>query len=481
MDLRCFSSLHVQEPVIEGKRALARIETVDIDGVSNGFELSFKYDVELGEADPPLLRLAAAMPLVNYGLFSDEISLGFEVSRADLKLLEDLLVVFGMDILVNKVLRRRADYILGQYLPGEGEVRGEGDVRVARLSPLGVYGDEPLGPEPKPGSCGVLSSGGKESLLTYGMLRELGAEVHPLYVNESGGHWRTALTAYRRHTGVDPNTSRVWTDIDRFYVFMLDRMRIIRGDHRKVRADTYPIRLCIFPVYVHMLLPLFARRGIGNLLIGSEFDDLREPPVHSGIGHHYGVYDQSIDYDRRMDEWYGKRLPGMRQWSALRTVSGLVVERTLVRRYPELARLQRSCHSAHLEGESVVQCGECSKCLGVMLFLRAVGGDPASMLYEKRDVDRFWGRVSKGGLRLDQDEREHALLLAGGSENGVPGAEHWHVDTIHLDDANIDVGSIPPRFRDGILGILEEHTNGYSQLKDGAWVPTSSRPQRRGP
>ncbi|MFP3912873.1 MAG: hypothetical protein ACLFUT_12435, partial [Desulfobacteraceae bacterium] len=39
----------------------------------------------------------------------------------------------------------------------------------------------------------VSSSGGKESLLTYGLLQELGIETHPLFVNESGRHWFTAL------------------------------------------------------------------------------------------------------------------------------------------------------------------------------------------------------------------------------------------------------------------------------------------------
>ena len=41
-----------------------------------------------------------------------------------------------------------------------------------------------------------MSSGGKDSLLTYGIMKEVGANVFPIFVNESGGHWKTASVAY---------------------------------------------------------------------------------------------------------------------------------------------------------------------------------------------------------------------------------------------------------------------------------------------
>src|SRR4030042_5652489 len=209
---------------------------------------------------------------------------------------------------------------------------------MAEIVPKALVEDGTLSWEVNENGCGVLSRGGKESLLTYGMLKEVGADVHPLYVNESGGHWRTALPAYRHHAKNELNTERVWINVDRFYTFMLDNMRIIRKDHRKVWADTYPIRLCIFPVYVFLLLPIFARRKIGNLLIGSELDDPRALPLFKKIKHYFGVYDQTQDFDLRMEQWYMKRLPGMRQWGAVRPIFGMIVDRVLSKRYPELAK-----------------------------------------------------------------------------------------------------------------------------------------------
>ena len=409
------------------------------------------------------MRLASIMPVINYGLFSKEIKLMFPISASDFSLLNDLLEIFAKDIFINKLVRKKNPYILPQFLPLESEVTNENACPMAKITPTALSEDVPISQGATENSCGVLSSGGKESLLTYAMLKEIGAEVYPLYVNESGGHWRTALTAYRQFAKNEPNTTRVWTNVDRFYTFMLDHMRIIRPDHRKVWADTYPIRLCIFPVYVFLLLPIFKHKKIGNLLIGSELDDPRASPLFKGIKHYFGVYDQTQDFDLRMEQWYLKRLPGMRQWSAVRSISGMIVERILTNRYPELARVQRSCHSCRFEKGKIVPCGQCSKCQGVLLFLLANQIDPSIMEYRKEDILALPERLSKGALRLDEDEREHSLFLS--KLPGLVGKEYCHIETIHLNKPTSDIELIPTRFRTPLLKILEEYTKGFTKLE----------------
>jgi hypothetical protein len=380
--------------------------------------------------------------------------------------------VFTRDIFINKLVRRKNPYILPQFLPLECEVTPENVRPLAKIIPVALYEDFPISQGFNENSCGVLSSGGKESLLTYAMLKEIGAEVHPLYVNESGGHWRTALTAYRQFVRNEPNTARVWTNVDRFYTFMLDHMRIIRPDHRKVWSDTYPIRLCIFPVYVFLLLSVFVRRKIGSLLIGSELDDPRTSPLFKGIKHYFGVYDQTQDFDLRMEQWYMKRLPGMRQWSAVRPISGMIVERVLTSRYPELARVQRSCHSCRFEKGKIVPCGHCSKCQGVLLFLLANQMDPSIMEYRKEDVIALPERVAKGALRLDEDEREHSIFLS--KLPSLVGKEHSHVETIHVHKPTSDIELVPARFRIPLLKIMMEYTKGFTKLEGDSWVPVNS-------
>jgi len=333
-----------------------------------------------------------------------------------------------------------------------------------------VYNDKIISSDMDKNSCGILSSGGKESLLTYGLLKEIGCNIYPLYVNESGGHWRTAIPAYRHHKSIDPKTQRVWTNIDSFYVFMLDNLKFIRSDHRKVWADTYPIRLCIFPFYVFLLLPIFVDKKIRNLLIGSEFDDLRSTPEYLGITHYYGIYDQHQDYDITMNNWYKKRIPDLHQWSAVRNISGLVVEKILIKRYPKLAKLQRSCHSCHFEKNMIVPCGTCSKCMGVLLFLLANKANPEIMNFKKESIESFLKQVDPLKLRLDQDEKNHSFYILDNNLNYNPVD---HVEKIHINKTTCDPDTIPKHLRNNLMEIIKKYTNGYCELKKEEWISSN--------
>jgi hypothetical protein len=468
MNLQCFESIAVSEPMLHGNSVDTKISCINTAGEQHLFHLRFKYEEPPSQKQLALLRLASVMPLLNYGLFTREIRLEWQVSKADFSLLTDLLDVFSKDIFINKLVRKKNPYVLPQFIPSATEVTEANARPMAKIVATGIVEDVSISSEFNENTCGVLSSGGKESLLTYAVLKEIGAEVHPLYVNESGGHWRTALPAYRHFKENYPNTARVWTNVDRFYTFMLDQMRIIRKDHREIWADTYPIRLCIFPVYVFLLLPIFAKRRIGNILIGSEFDDPRMSSYFAGIRHFFGVYDQTQDFDVRMEHWFSKRMSGMRQWSAVRTISGMIVERILTSRYPELARLQRSCHSCRFNHGDLLPCGKCSKCQGVLLFLLANNADPSIMGYSEADVSVLPARIDEGNLRLDEDEKNYALFLAKLLPNLKQ--ETRHIETIHLNNPTSDLHLLPAHFRKPIFDIILKYTKGFSALKGELWV-----------
>jgi len=469
-DLLCFSSIELSEPKIFGKSVYSNVILNKINGDKPSFNILLKYEQNLKDEYLPLLRLAFTMPLLNYGLFSKNIKLNFQISKADYYILDNLNKIFSRDIFVNKILRRRANYILPDFLPKDENIKPEDSSNIALIKPLKIYNNKKILYGFDENSCGVLSSGGKESLLTYGMLNEIGCKTYPLYVTESGGHWRTAIPAYRYHKEIDTKTQHVWTNIDRYYVFMLDNLKFIRPDHRNIRADTYPIRLCIFPFYVFLLLPIYADKKIGNLLIGSEFDDLRTCPKYLGIKHYYGIYDQHQDYDILMNNWYKERMPGLIQWSAVRNISGLIVERILFKRYPELTRYQRSCHSCHFEKEEIVPCGKCSKCMGVLLFILANKADPEIMNFKKEDINNFSNRVNPSNLRLDEDEKQQSFYLIGDKMDCLNIKPVDHVEKIHINKKTCDLDMIPEHIRFKLIDIIKKYTNGNCELKNEQWT-----------
>jgi hypothetical protein len=470
----CLSSITLSDPTIDKSTVRTDVNVRGVNGLEHRFEFVNKYEQQLQDQHLPLLRLAFCMPLLNYGLFTKTFQLNFPVSTADLALLNDLNMVFSRDIFVNKIAHGDNPYILPEFFPDKSRITSRDGDPKAVIAPAKVTPDVTISATSDPLKAGVLSSGGKDSLLTYGLLKELGANVYPLYVNESGGHWKTALTAYKYHQKTEPNTRRVWTNIDRFYTFMLDHLRFIRPDHRTLWHDTYPLRLCIFPFYVFSLLPLFVEENIGNLLLGSEFDDLRYETQYKGIQHYFGVYDQHQDFDVRMNTWFQKRAPGLYQWSALRNISGLVDQKILVQRYPILAKQQRSCHSCHIKNGKVYPCGACSKCLGILLYLLANGSDPTMMNYRKKDIDYFYKHVGSSSLKLDKDEKDQSFFLL--KEKGsVPRVSYVdHVEKIHIHPATCDPHLYPRQFRQRLLQILEEYTTGYCMLQNGEWVPTET-------
>ena len=470
VSLHCFDSIEVSEPIIKGANINSKIKCRKVAGKEDSFTFSAKYEDSLSPDSIAIVRMALVMPLLNYGLFTKEIRLNFDTSESDFSLLKDLLEIFSKDIFVNKLFRWKNPYVLPQFIPPKDDIPEWNAISQARIIPQRIIEDNPISSEFHEYSCGVLSSGGKESLLTYGLLKEIEAEVHPLYVTESGGHWRTALPAYRQFRDNDSKTLRVWTNVDRFYTFMLDQMRIIRKDHRKIWADTYPIRLCIFPVYVFLLLPIFAERKIGNILIGSEFDDPRTPPYFEGIRHYFGVFDQTQDFDLRMEKWFSKRMPGLRQWSALRSISGLIVERILTSRYPALARVQRSCHSCRFAQATLLPCGKCSKCQGVLLFLLANHVDPSIIGYKNIDVTMLPARIAEGNLKLDEDEKIYSMFLSKLLPS-LSNEDPSHVETIHVNKETTDLQLLPKPFRHSIIKILLEYTKGFSILKEESWIP----------
>jgi hypothetical protein len=222
----------------------------------------------------------------------------------------------------------------------------------------------------------ILSSGGKDSLLSFGLLDEMGRDVHPIFVNESGRHWFTALNAYRHFKDNIPNTGRVWVNADRFFSWMLRRMPFIRKDFAGVRSDDYPVRLWTVAVFLFGVLPLMHKRGIGRLVIGDEFDTSRRV-TSQGIRHYDGLYDQSIWFDEALSRYFMRKGWAVTQFSVLRPLSELLIEKILVKRYPHLQEHQTSCHATHKAADRVKPCGKCEKCRRIVGLLTALEENPA--------------------------------------------------------------------------------------------------------
>ncbi|MCC6746018.1 MAG: creatininase family protein [Deltaproteobacteria bacterium] len=476
--------LEVGPVELQPTRLVCPYRVVQKEG-SHVFELSYVFEEEVftpGEpASENLAAMMAAQVALNYGLFCKEIVFAGPFDAVDRQFLEEMARNTAREIYVKKFLEPNP-FIVGPAasLP---VVKRESYLRAA------LYFKDPPPVTAVQGSeegarrwgvessrHAVLSSGGKDSLLSFGALRELGKETHAIFVNEAGRHWFTALNAYRHFAANVPGTARVWTNADRLFSWMKRHLAFVRPDFARVRADEYPVRLWTVAVFLFGALPLLRKRGIGRLIIGDEYDTTVRT-THRGITHYNGLFDQSRYFDAAMSRYFHRKGFGVSQFSILRPLSEILIEKILAERYPDLIKFQVSCHATHTEGERVLPCGACEKCRRIVGMLVAMGTDPAVCGYTPKQVEQCLRALAEGGVHQEAEGAQHlAYLLARkgllpeaavGRAKARPRPE---VMKLRFDPERSPLGVIPADLRGALFRIYLQHAEGAVQRSGRLWL-----------
>jgi creatinine amidohydrolase/Fe(II)-dependent formamide hydrolase-like protein len=471
---------------VERQRVVAPY-TVIQDRRTDTIELIYRYEDTVFSPDEwasqNLSSMVTAQVALNYGLFCDEIVFHGSFDQHDKRFIEEMARNTAREIFVNKFLEhnpflrgpaqelpplRRDNYLRAQIVfSSEGE-----EARVAPRDDrerVSVWGADPL-------RHAILSSGGKDSLLSFGVLREIGCEVHPIFINESGRHWFTALNAYRHFAGNVPNTARVWTNSDRVFSWMLRHLPFVRQDFSRVRSDDYPIRLWTVAVFLFGALPILKRRRIGRLLIGDEFDTTRRAS-YRGITHYSGLYDQSRFFDNVLTRYFHRKRWGISQFSILSPLSELLIEKILVERYPELQRHQVSCHATHVEGERVQPCGRCEKCRRIVGMLMALGADPIRCGYAEKHIGDCLQELVERGIHQEAEGGEHLAfvlkkrgLIPKASVGSARARHRPEIMKLRFDPLKSPIDGIPKDLREPLYRLYLNHAEGAVKRAERMWI-----------
>jgi len=484
-DLKAFRELRVSDPVLKPDASVSTYTFVDRKGKKREVELRWKFPVPLyADADGVMrnhARLHHAIPSLNYGLFCDRVVLEGPLAAEDVAYLKQMQQATAQEQYLTRFVRDEPHLlILPEYhvKPEDFEPEAVRDLARIEVDVEKVEG-EPRKVDPE--RFAVLSSGGKESLLTYGLLRELDRDVAPVYVNESGRHWHTALLGHRLHEKKDPRTRRIWSSVDRLYVAANRLLPFVRKDFQRVAADVYPIQLFTFNSYQLGVAGLCLHEGRGTMLMGNEFDEGPWPEV-KGVRHWHAIYDQSQEFDLVLNAFFArKKWGGLRQTSLLRSLSSLLIEDLLASRYPDLVAVQTSCHATHVERGRPVPCGRCSKCLGVLLFLLAGGHDPKKLRYKAADAKALGARVAATHIKVDEAEAEHAMWLAQergwrfeGSANGFAPRAHPEVQAIRFHPEMSRRDAMPASLAADCYRIFATRAKGVLEKRGEDWVPAQA-------
>ena len=489
-----FDELSVGPVHLERRRITAPYRLQQFSGQVSETQLIYTYEEDVFDPEEPessnLAAMMAVQVAINYGLFCRKVVLIGSYDSQDRRWIRSMMENTAREIYVNRLhaenpflIRSAGDAPLRKrrrYCQAEIEFRSDpSDAASCKWR---------LWPTRKDRYC-ILSSGGKDSLLTYGLIDEIlrtrdgsGAEasghdpaegVHPIFVNESGRHWFTALNAYRHFREHVPNTGRVWVNSDRVFSWFLKHMPFIRKDFASLRSDDYPIRLWTVAVFLFGVLPLVRKRGIGRLLIGDEYDTTRHVTT-SGIRHYAGLYDQSVDFDHALSGYFLQKGWSVSQFSLLRPLSELLIQGLLVNRYPHLYPLQVSCHAAHKQGDRVVPCGRCEKCRRIVGMQMAAGADPTRCGYTEEQIEPCLQALVRKGTHQEGEGQQHLLyrLAEKGLLTDVPGRlrPRPEVDRLRFHPRHSPINGLPLDLRRPLFGICLAHADGAVKWIGRRWV-----------
>jgi len=478
--LKVFERLEIGPVKLEPKRLIAPYRLF-YNGKMEQTELIYSYQEPVFDpAEPESRNLAdmiAAQVALNYGLFCDAMIFHGLYDGIDRRFIRDMAENTAREIYVKKFLEPNP-FLVGPAAGLAPEKRQKyllAELQFPQTLQRKTKSVRQLWSTHKDKHC-ILSSGGKDSLLSYGLLNEIGREVHPVFVNESGRHWFTALNAYRYFKDNIPNTARVWVNSDRLFSWMLRRMPFIRKDFATVRSDQYPIRLWTVAVFLFGALPLVRKRGIGRLLIGDEFDtSVRK--VHHGISHYDGLFDQSIYFDHSITNYFMRKSWAISQFSILRPLSELLIEKILALRYPHLQQHQISCHAAHTETDRVYPCGKCEKCRRIVSMLLAFDVDPSRCGYKPSQIkNSLAGFVNKGIAQEAAGFRQLGFMLMQKGLIDVPEVrkkafgEQPEVLRLRYDPQTSPMNTIPKDLRIGLLQIFMQYAEGARHRSGKTWT-----------
>ncbi len=465
---------------IEPKKVKALYQVEGFAGEVSSFELIYSYEQpyfdRLRPADVNLASMMLAQAALNYGLFFEIIEFDGLFDLSDQKFIKDMMENTSREILTNKLL------VKNEFLkPPFDELKPEKKDRYtqAQIHFLNTqYQQMKLGreiDETDPAKYAILSSGGKDSLLTYGLVKEFG-EPYPIFINEAGRHWFTAVNAHRFFHENEPNTRKPWCNSDRLFNWMLKQLPFIKENFASIRSDIYPIRLWTVAVFLFGVLPVARKKGIGNILIGDEYDTTLTSNLQ-GITHYNGLYDQSKYFDNAMTRYYRNKGWRINQFSILRSMSELLIMKVLIKRYPDLQKHQVSCHAAHEVNGRMYPCGKCEKCRRIVGMLKALDENPERCGYSEVQIAQGLKALESHSVKQIGSDASHLyyLMLRKNliQRNGLTekiAREHAEITKLRFDKERSNLEDLPKYIRKPLFNILSQYADGAVKRENKRWI-----------
>ncbi len=477
--LEVFDTLEIGPAKLESRK-LAMPYRLIYQGKDESIELSYDYEEDVfDKSDESIQNLASmigAQAAINYGLFCRQIVFNGSYDEADRRFIHDAAENTAREIYVKEFLGRNS--LLTGPAAELPVVKKQKYLRARLVFPeQGSRPDKLLWrflPAERDRHC-ILSGGGKNSLLSYGLINELGKETHPIFVNESGREWTNALNAYRYYTENVPNTAQVRINSSQLFNWILKYMPFVRKDYINA-AEEPSLNLWTMAVSLFGALPIVRKRNIGRLVIGNEFDTT-DRTSFDNITHYNGTYDRSRYFDDALSRYYMRKGWNITQFSILRPMSEILIQKTLAQRYPELLKYQVSCSDALELDNKVYPCGNCEKCRLTVGMLESVGVDPHRCGYTDEQIKSCLNDLAtkNGNQATPAFEQVNSILKQKGlidipPERARQAKEHPVIMKLRFHPEKSPMNCVPVELRMALYRIYLNYADGAVRQLKRKWV-----------
>jgi len=313
----------------------------------------------------------------------------------------------------------------------------------------------------------LLFSFGKESLLIFGLLKELGINTSLFFMTEPQSGFENShkkKLAKKFYEKFDEEVE--------FFPLSIGKLR--------QEGDLYWGWDVILSQYVFILIPYFFYNQTKYLFIGNE----QSCNFYTRDSEGYlvnPVYEQSVSVMQLLQDIPKIFFANTHIGSLVEPVHEIFVTYILHHRYPEIGRFQMSCFSEEPQAKTNRWCNHCEKCARMYIFFKALNISPdrvgfynvdgGMLAAEKKKYFVLFndtkGESSYGGSGLGRDEQLLAFYLA--YKNGVKGPlmsefkKHFLKEAEKKKDKLIkeyfslhSSYSLPPILRRRVLKIFEK-------------------------
>ncbi len=297
----------------------------------------------------------------------------------------------------------------------------------------------------------ILFSFGKDSLLTYALLEELGVKTIPFFIHEPQSNYENL----HKKKLAEKFYKKGGEEVD-FFKLAVGRLRQGKGFHWGWDL--------ILSQYVFILLPYFFYHRAKYLFIGNE--QTCNFSITDDEGYLVNpVFEQSVPGMQLQQDFPKAFFIKTHIGSLIEPLHDHLILYILHHRYPDIAQFQMSCFSyAIKEAKQNRWCGVCEKCARLYILFLGLNINPAKVGFKNKDMlslkkkklyplfshRKFMGLFGSSGL--GRDEQLLSFFLA--YRNGVKGDLISEFKKKYLKEAEKRKGELIQEY----LGIHSSYT-----------------------